>query len=180
VLIVGLDENWDEVTQTVTLTGTAPVILPISLIRTYRGYNAGSSDFVGNIYVTTDSAPLSAGVPDNAVDVRAHIAIGTNQTLMCIYTVPRGKSALFIGGYVAYANTRTSGATTSLRARPFGGVFSVKSIIALQGNGSSVWTYEFGVPAFLPEKTDVLLRIDNVSANSTDLSGGFDIVLYDN
>lgn len=180
VTLIGLDANWDEVSQTKTLTGQTPVTLDTPLLRIYRMYNSGSSDFSGNIYVSTNGAALTAGVPDVATTVRAMVTNGNNQTLMCIYTIPAGHSAFFISGYVAYAKSSSTGAILEWRARPNGGVFQIKSIISLLGQGSSTWSYHYGIPPMLPEKTDIKITCSDVEANNTGVSGGFDMILIDN
>ena len=68
----------------------------------------------------------------------------------------------------------------SWRARLFGGVFQVKSVISCIGAGSSTWDYTYKVPLALPEKTDVIIRCDEVEANDTGVSGGFTVLLKDN
>jgi hypothetical protein len=179
ITIVGLDANWDEVTQTKTLTGQTKAVLETPLIRVYRAYNTGTADIVGGVYIYEDG-DITDGVPDDSSTIRALINNGNNQTLMCIYTVPAGKTAYFISGYVAYAKSSNTGAKFSWRARAFGGVFQVKSTVALIGTGSSTWDYHYGVPVALPEKADILIRCDEVESNGTAVAGGFDLILVDN
>jgi len=181
VTFIGLDINWEEVSQEKTLTGQTPVTLDTPLRRIYRVYNSDTIDFVGDIYVTTTGATLSTGVPTVANTVRAMIRIGNNQTLMCIYTVPAGKTAYFLSGYVSFSKGKKEAlADFSWQARPEGGVFQVKSKIGLSGSGSSTWNYYYGVPIALPEKADIKIVCDTVSEDNSSVSGGFDLVLVDN
>lgn len=181
ITITGLDTNWAEVTQIKTLTGRTPVTLDTPLIRVYRAYNSGTADLVGDVYLTTNGAALTNGVPDVANTVRAMIRAGLNQTLMCIYTVPAGVTAYFLSGYVAFSKGRASvTADFTWRARLFGSVFSVKSKIGLSSSGDSTWRYTYGVPVALPEKTDVKIVCEEVSAADSAVSGGFDMILVDN
>ena len=182
VLIQGLDENWEEVIQTVTLTGQTAATLTTPLIRAYRMVNMGSTDMAGNVYLTTTGTELSGGEPVSGQEggIRAMIRNGNNQTLMCIYTVPAGKTAYFLSGYVTTGKSSNNSATFSWRARPFGGVFQVKSRLAVIGTGSSTWDYHYGVPPALPEKTDVKIVCEEVESNNNDVSGGFDLILVDN
>ncbi len=178
ITIIGLDANWAEVTQTVTLNGQIRVALTTSLIRVYRAYNANSTNFAGNVSVYVNTA-LTAGVPTDVTKIRAYVRIGNNQTLMCIYTIPAGKTGYFWGGYVSYAKSNATGATFTWRARAFGGVFQVKSKLTCIGTGSSSWDYTYKFPLALPEKTDVLIRCDEVESNNTGVSGGFTVLLKD-
>ena len=99
---------------------------------------------------------------------------------MAIYTVPAGKTALFKQAYVSLANTKTTAATISLRSRTFGGVFQVKGMVALNSVGNSSFQYAYTIPLAVPEKTDILIRCDDVTANDTAISAAFDIILIDN
>ena len=180
IQIFGLDENWNEVTQTIELTGQTPVTLETPLIRVYRMINRGSTDIGGTVYLAISTATWTSGVPDTDTDIRAVINNGNNQTLMCIYSVPAGKTAYFYQGYVAYGKSSSTGASFTWRARLFGEVFAVKSKVAVIGSGSSSWAYLYKVPLALPEKSDVLIRCEMVEANNTDVSGGFTVLLIDN
>ncbi len=178
--VIGLDSNWDEVAQTKTLTGQTTVTLDTPLIRVYRAYNSSGTDLTGDVYIYINGASVAAGVPTVAAEVRAQVTAAAQQTLMCIYTVPADHTAFFISGYVAYAKSSSTGANFSWKARAFGGVFQTKSVIALIGTGSSVWNYHYGVPLALPEKTDIKITCDEVEANNTSVSGGFDLILVEN
>ena len=181
IQITGLDTNWDEVVQNVTLTGQTPATLTTSLRRVYRMVNIGTSDIAGVVYLATSAAVFSGGVPTVATTIRAQINNGNNQTLMCIYTVPAGKTGYFWAGYVSLASgALASNAVFTWRARVENSVFAVKSKIATMGQGRSSWDYTYKIPVVLPEKTDVLIRCDAVSDNNTAVSGGFTVLLKDN
>ena len=93
---------------------------------------------------------------------------------------PAGKTGYFLQGYVAVARSITSVAQISWKARVFGSVFAVKSRLAIDSNANSTWQYRYAVPVGLPEKTDVKITVESVSANNTPVSGGFEILLIDN
>jgi len=179
ISIQGLDENWNMITQTATLNGQTKVTLTTPLIRVFRMANSDDTNLAGTMYCYVDGA-ITAGVPDTDADVRAVIINGNNQTLMCIFTIPAGYTGMFLGGYVATTKSSGNSATFAWKARGFGGVFQVKSKIGVVGTGSSAWTYHYGVPVVLPEKTDIKITCEEVEANNTAVSGGFDMVLIDN
>lgn len=181
IYITGLDTNWEEVNQTVTLTGQTVATLSTPLIRIYRMINVGSTDIAGIVYCYINGAIVVAGVPSLATDIRAIINNGNNQTLMCVYTVPAGKTGYFWAGYVSISRGGgvSAAADFTWRARAFGGVFSVKSRIAAVTGGNSSWNYTYKIPLALPEKTDVLIRCEEVSA-TVGVSGGFTVLLKDN
>jgi len=179
ITVQGLDENWALATQVVTLSGQTRVALTTPLIRCFRAWNSNSTDLVGTVYIYVNGS-ITGGVPDTASDVRAIISIGAGQTEMCIYTVPAGKTGYFYGGYVSMSRVGNNSAVFTSRVRTFGGVFRVASRIACIGAGKSSWDYRYPFPLPLPEKTDILLRCDEVDANGSGVSGGFTILLIDN
>jgi len=179
VSVQGLDSNWELVEQVITLTGRTRKALDTSLIRVFRAYNTGSTDFAGNIWIYENTA-ISLGVPTDKTKVRAKITNGNNQTLMCIYTIPAGKTGYFYGGYTTLARKGNNTAVFQSWIRLFGGVFRIVSVIACIGTGKSSWNYKYPFPQALPEKTDILLRVSEVDANNTGVSGGFTILLKDN
>ena len=92
VIFYGLDEDWLEANETVTMDGATPVALTNTYRRMYRGVvlTIGTAESnVGNISVTN-----SAGI------VGVYIAAEDGQSQQAIYTIPAGKSALFKKGYV--------------------------------------------------------------------------------
>jgi len=175
--VIGLDENWEEVTQSITLTGRTPVVLSTPLIRLYRMYNIDSDVLVGDVYAAITGATFGSGVPDTASEVRGMIRIGNEQTLMCIYTIPSGCIGYMYSSYVAYGKSSSTGASMTMRMRPFGQTFKVKNKIAIIGSGTSLWTKPTIFPSAIPAKTDILIRCDDVEANNTNITAGFEILL---
>ena len=85
VRVKGLDANFDEIEEDVTLNGTTPVLTSQEFFRINRmfGIAGGSGEMAaGNITATVDSS------------VQAAIEAGLGQTQLCLYTVPRGYSWL--------------------------------------------------------------------------------------
>lgn len=76
VLISGLDENYDLLTETVTLTGTTPVSTTGEFLRVNSAVIL-SGENAGDITVTNDG------------DTVAFIEAGIGLTQACVYTVPR-------------------------------------------------------------------------------------------
>lgn len=150
------------------------------LIRFYRGYNSNGTVYQGDIYIYENDT-LALGVPTTPAKVKGMIRQEHGQTLMCIYTVPAGYTGYFIKGYVSLALNRSGQSAAMVwKARLFGGVFLTKSAIGLNSAGNSSWQYEYLIPLALPEKTDVKITCDEVTANGTALSGGFTVLLVEN
>lgn len=159
--IEGLDANYHEQTETVTLTGASAVTTSNTFIRVFRmTYEDGAN--VGTITARTVSASGT---------VVAQIDVGYAQTLMAVYTVPAGHT----GYLVALDSTIDSNKNAQLLMyhRLFGKPFRIAHVAETSGH----YRYDFHAPLRVPEKTDIDIRIDNVSGNDARVTANFDIVL---
>ena len=185
VIVQGLDENWDFIEETVTMNGTTPVTtMTTTFIRLYRAFvqisgSSETNDGDITVYARANGSGLTAG------DVGVFIEAGGGQTQQTIYTVPAGKSAYFIKGYVGLstsAKTSENGVFRwMLRVNAFGagGAWLVQGEAGLVNLGSGFWIYEYGVPAgAIPEKTDIRIELTEAS-NTFSTVGGYDLVLVD-
>lgn len=181
IMVVGLDANWEEVIQFVTLTGQTPVALTTTLIRVYRMRNMGTNNIAGDVYCFVNGS-TTGGIPDTTSDIRAMIRGDNNQTLMCIYTVPADKTGYLCNGWAAISRAGGVVAVTgefSARSRLFGGVFAVQARSACMTTGNSGWDRMYRPPLQIPARTDILLRSEFVSDDCA-MSGGFTVILKDN
>jgi hypothetical protein len=183
ITVVGLDTDWNEVTQTIptdAVDGRTRVALTTNLLRFFRAFNANGVELLGNVYVYENTA-LTLGKPTDVTKIRGKIQIGHGQTLMAIYSIPAGHTGYFLKGYVGLTTGVTSrSAALTWNARLLGGVFRTQSAIGLSSGGSSTWQYEYPVPVSVPEKSDIKISCTDVGANSTAVSGGFTILLVEN
>jgi len=178
ILVQGLDVNGDEVTQTVTLTGQTNVSLPTPLYRVYRMKNVGSDDVLGNVSCHIDPAPV-AGVP-SAGSTRATILNGNNQTLMAIYSIPKGKVGFLYKIEAGMSRAQTTGvARCALKVRNFEKVFRVQKRFDVMNTGTSIYTDNRAFYDSITALSDVKITVESVSANSIGLFGSFDILLVD-
>jgi len=103
VVVVGLDANWAEVSQTITMNGLVAVAIPTSLLRVYRMYVAtsgayattGAGSHVGTITVRV----AGGGATWSQIVLSSAYALGQS-TIGC-YTVPTGKTALIFPHYLS-------------------------------------------------------------------------------
>ena len=174
VEVQGLDSSYNLSTQEVTMNGTTAVTLGTNLLRVFRVIvlTAGSSnECEGDITVLHSSTVL------------AIVNNGSNQSLMAVYTVPAGKTAYQARWYVelnrTLGGTARRSAIIDLRSRPDGGVFNIKErrIVSDDKGVDVVSSCSMNVYA---EKTDIVIRIQEVSGNNVNVSGGFDLILVDN
>ena len=178
VTVFGLDNNFDEKIETVSLNGQTGVELNGTtwfrvnrIVVNSAGTGGGNA---GVLYVGTEATP-SGGVPTNKY---ATVGIGDNQTLMMTYTIPRGYTGYITQKDVSASSSAGKFAILSLVARPFGGVFNVKDRV-LSSEGYSTIPYPYALK--FTEKTDIEIRAQADSAGGTvTVSAALDIVLIRN
>jgi hypothetical protein len=182
--VIGLDADWKEISQTVTLNGQTAVTLPTSLIRVYRAFVAtvGTGGVnAGDIWV--GSGTVTTGVP--AVKY-AGVLTGLGQTLMAVYSVPVTATggALITRWYASIGGGTSTFSQMALQTRSFGGGWRTKRI-AFARDGSDIneyltWEDEEGIRVggeLVPAKGDIRLRCILNGAANTLIAGGFDLEL---
>lgn len=158
--IEGLDANYDEISETVTLTGTSAVTTSNTFLRVFRmTYDATN---VGTITARTVSASGT---------VVAQIDAGYAQTLMAVYTVPAGFTAYLVALDATIDGTKTC--QMLMYHRLFGKPFRIAHVAESDGH----YRYDFTAPLTVPEKTDIDIRINEVSGNDARVTANFDLVL---
>jgi len=178
VLVYGKDGDFNDISETVEMNGTSAVSLTNTYIRMHRAIvlTAGTSMVNdGNISVQISGGGI----------VGAHIASSDGQTQQAIYTIPSGKTGMFIKGYVGISK----GGGATVYAAEFKwkmrllngttGAWQTKGQIECITHGSSWWQYEYGIPVgMIPEKTDIKIECTEVTG-TVGVVGGFDLLLID-
>jgi hypothetical protein len=178
--VSGLDANYDEIDVTVDLDGQNGVQLGsasnwirVNRIKVNTAGTGGAN--AGVLYVGTESSP-TLGVPSNKYAI---VAIGDNQTLMALWTVPRGYTAYLLQTDVTAATTQNNKyATVSLVARKYGEVFQVKDKFV---KAESSHHQGYDIPLKFEEKTDLEFRcIGDSAAADIAVSAAMDIIYIEN
>ena len=175
VQIAGLDGDYNEISETITLNGQTAVTTTNSFLRVNRALvlTAGSGGVnAGIIYVGTGTVTL--GVPANVYTTIN--GDGTNQSLQAFWTVPANYNAYIYQTNISTGNSSNTPAVlkTLLVARPYGGVFNTKELIVLT-DGNHLQNYSF--PITLTEKTDIEFRAESSSGSvSFDVSASMNIL----
>jgi hypothetical protein len=180
VIVYGLDSLWRDTFQIVTLQGQTPQNFGFRFRRVYRMINIDTTNISGTVTVITASGTYTNGVPDAATDIRAQIVNGNNQTLMTQYTIPANTTGLFTGAIIGMTTSGVQAQTAifQLYVRPFGQVFQLKQTIALVGSGTSAAQLLVFNPLNIPEKSDIVIRISEVSA-TLGVSASYGITLVE-
>ena len=177
VELSGLDTNYDEISETVTLNGQTAVNTTNEFLRINRMVvrSAGSGgQNAGVIYAGTGT--VTTGVPANKY---ATIAIGDNQTVMALWTVPRGYTAYLLQSDITVATTQNNKyCTVHLVSRPDGEVFQIKDkFVKAESSVHQAYT----IPLKFEEKTDIEVRAIGDSAGADiAISAGLDIIYIQN
>lgn len=150
VQIYGLDTNYDEINEIITLNGQTEVPTVNEYLRVFRiivrSAGSGGSN-AGIIYAGTGT--VTNGVPANSY---AQITIGRNQTLMALWTVPNSKTAYLVGINASTSSNKVT--EVSLYVRPLNEVFQIKRVILLNQGSSNI---DFPAPLALSAKSDITL-----------------------
>lgn len=178
ISIQGLDIDGNLVTQLITLTGTTRVALITPLWRVFRMFNNGANYLLGTVYCYAGTSP----VPANA-DVRAIIDSTNGQTLMSLYTIPKGKVGYLYRGELGVELEGNAGALAEYahchyESRRFGKTFRVKKAVTLLVGGSAIYQDRRSFPDIIPSLTDVKLKIIEVTQDMG-IWGTFDLLLVD-
>jgi hypothetical protein len=161
ILIEGLDENWNQVTQTVILDGQNKVSLPVDLIRVNRAASL-QKDLKGNVYIYEDVS-ITLGVPDDLSKVRGFIDQETNISQALVFSVPAGYAINIIQS--SYFGIPT--AACCLKFFNMIRYFEGALLAGFQGpitQGESQIRIKPESVAFVPEKSDIYVRLTSTTA----------------
>ena len=167
--LVGLDGNFLEQTETITMNGLTAVTTTKSFIRVNRAYGATSGSSMTNVG--------AINITNNAgTNQLVHIPAGDGQTLMTMWTVPANKTAYLT--QITASNDSGKGARFSLYVRQLDGgtiyPWQIKYRAYLIGGNEVV---PFNIPFKIPEKTDIEIRFTTPTAAGV-TSGGATFELW--
>lgn len=178
VTLEGLDANYDEISETVTMDGQTAVTTTNSFLRCHRMYVATSGSTntnQGTIYAANSSGTHASGVPSDLTLVYSTIAATEGQTLQAFYTIPAGYTG-YVPNVTASSADGTNSSIVTFRAREQGGAFRTKNkFVTFKGT----YPLNFPIPQVFAEKTDLEI-IATGNASPTDVAATFDLILVKN
>jgi hypothetical protein len=175
VVVQGLDADYNEVTETVTLNGQTAVTMTASLLRVNYAYvaTAGSGNSAaGSIYIGTGT--VTSGVPATVYDI---IKLDYNTTITGSWTVPAGYTAYVSQGL--FSTGQASGSTQVEGRLMIRGTDNIRRTAAVTTLNNGVADYLFEYPLEIPEKTTIEATAIG-SANNNAVSSMFIFVLIKN
>ena len=164
ITIQGLDADYNQISENVTLTNATGNATTQSFIRVFRAYMYnGSAANVGNIDIKISTTII------------ARITAGKAQTLMGVYTVPAGYSLYLTQGVMSVQSG--ADATGNFFVR-YGGESAFRIAHTFEV-ASAEYFYAFHAPFKLPEKSDIDIRAD-LRSNNARITAAFDAYLIKN
>ncbi len=162
VTVVGLDSNYNELTETIVLTNPTGNASTSSFIRVFRAFIVDGSTNVGLISIKKGATTVAA------------ITATKGQTLMAIYTIPAGHTGYLMKG-TASAQAGAD-ATGDMFVRYAGqSSFRIGHSFEVSGAGGQ-YLYDFATPIPIPAKSDIDVRIVTRSNNGR-YTAAFDLIL---
>jgi len=175
IVVQGLDANYNEISETVTMNGQTAVTMTAAFLRVNYAYvlTAGSGNSAaGDIYIGTGT--VTAGVPATVYDV---IKFDYNNTTTGSYTIPAGYTAYLSQGL--FSAGQASGSTQVQGRLLSRGTDNIRRTAAITTLNNGVADYVFEYPLAIPEKTTVEATAIG-SANNNACSSMFILVLVKN
>ena len=163
VKIDGLDDNYYQISEMITLTGTSAVSTQKSFKRVNMITYIDGAQNVGKI---------TASIGGTAIGI---IDVGKGRSVMAVFTVPENYSAFLLVGDASV--NKGHDAQIEFYGRAFGGAFIIQHMAEVY---ESAYRYDFVTPLILPEKTDLDVRVSAVENSGTRVTANFDLLLVRN
>ena len=176
VIVYGLDANYNEISEIVSLNGQTAV----NTVNSYIRFNemlvltAGSGGTAAGI-LYAGVGTVTTGVP---ATIYGQVPLGYNSSDQAFWTVPAGYTAYITSCTWTSANTTANIAVTgSLNIRPLNGVFSVQSTCKMLAGNS--FDRHFDTAVQVLEKSDIEMRAASSTAGSS-VTGEFHVIYIQN
>lgn len=170
VYVQGLDADYNEIAEVVTLNGQTAVTTALSYLRVQNltvltvGSPGPTGANAGQIYMGTGT--VTTGVPAN---VFGHIAIGEGRSLTAHWTVPaRHKAYITFGSISSGAAVGARYVAGRLKLHTEDGVALTAAVVKFANDSVP---FPFAYPIEVPEKTCIsataLPSVDNMSVSAS-------------
>lgn len=174
VVIEGLDSNFDELSETLLLSGTTVNTTTNSFIRVNRAYVSG----VG-LYDGSNIGVIKGGVGG---DVQFALAAGLGQTQIAHYCVPNNHTAYLTRIEINVDGSKSAEVRLMQRPRaddvsaPFGPARLVSRWVGVIGERTLI----FDSYAAFSEKTDLFVVAQGSDVGGTEIEANFDLIVVEN
>ena len=173
VQLFGLDADYNEQTETITMNGTTPVTSSLTYWRLARArvLTVGSGQ--------TNAGEITIRHTTTTANVFAVMPAAKGQTAILAFTVPAGKKALFSQIQMVVEGGSNSGAEMSfefkIRDNSSAGV--VRTLLYGFASRGAPFVEQSAFTDPIGEKVDVWVTVTDVSSNGTIVSGDLQYML---
>jgi hypothetical protein len=183
VTLEGLDGDFKEITETVSMNGTSAVATTQSFIRIHRAYVATNGTYgtgsAGDITVRVVSAGATqAIIQETTFDA---VAWDYGQSQIARYTVPAGKFAFLSHVHVGCESNKRADFALFQRqgADVVAAPFTPQRVIETFDGVSGDIEFTFDAPIILPAKTDIFMMARLSSGSNGRVTTSFEVFVGD-
>ena len=172
IYVFGLDSSGYEQTEFFQLKGTTIVTGVKKFYRVYRAfvYHAGTTTTTNGNNIGTITIRKATGDT-----IMAQIRPGNGQTLMCIYTIPKGKTGYLTGYSLSSGQGKSVLFKSKFRNCAYKNcAFTVKDIREVYQNN---FLGTLVTPLRIPELTDMIITGQNTIAGDVTAAASFGMIL---
>jgi hypothetical protein len=171
ILVQGLNQNWEAVSEYVVLDGLNDVQTVNSYLRIHRMVLVQAGALTTNAGVIVARNVASGSISMAAINTTR------SQTLMAIFTIPKDHVGIMTHYYASLANNQSGDADVVLWSQPFGEPLQIKNYQTLKGDGTSTLNTHPKFGMAFAERTLIKVRVIAGAVNMA-AAAGFDILLY--
>ena len=176
VLIQGLDADFNQISETVSMNGLTPVSTTLSYLRINDMHVATAGNLggaAGTLYAGV--GVVTSGIP---ATIYSLMPVDYNSSNQALWTVPAGYTGYLTSCSWTSANTTANIVVTgSIFIRPYGGVFLAQSNCKMEAGNN--YDRHFDIPIMIPEKSDIEMRASSSTAGSQ-VTGEFHVIYIKN
>ncbi len=169
VTIYGLDSNWIEQSETITLNGVSLVDSVNSYLRVFKMEVAT----VGSGGVNAGAISIAQKV--TTANIFLVVAAGLNKEMSSQYTIPANRRGFLKRMYARVRKNTDSAIDGCIIYRTNNG--PIKQIMPFSCNSDMPFNHEFDGGTVFEPKTDVIIRATSVSADNTEVVAGYELIL---
>jgi hypothetical protein len=172
VTITGLDANYNPLTEVLATSGVTPVVTTNLFLRVNRCFVSSSGTFA-----TTNLGDITVA-QQGGTNIQGIIRAGFGIMASGVYTIPAGFSAQMT--LIQFSMGGAGAANFGQVARADNGSGAMN--LGLRFDINSGFPYEQSIPGqvFLPQKTDMSIRVVSVGQAATEIAGVMNLTVFDN
>lgn len=163
ITMEGLDGNYDQISETVTLDSNGDATTTQTFLRINRAFVSGDTEISNVVRIQINGSN------------QAQIDVAHQQTMQAIYTIPAGYTG-YLQSLSVGLQSKDKDAEVKIDVCEFGGVQRTRDYLSFSQNFIEK---HYPVPLAFPEKSDIKLQA-KITGADTLMSGTFDLIIVAN